>query len=316
MFAIKTNLFMGLSILIGLVLINLLVSNLYSAQLPTRLPIPYSRVPQGNPLQPIIWDKPDSIKQSSKPLIVVFDNEEANEINNLDKKIKFTSSEDAPVCFIKVILSNDDIKILFPSKKGQKTDQPATAENSDSSKTSVEVELAIKYAIKKVPAIIVCDSYGNNIREIPSSEINTSSKIHRIAKELSAKQDELETTCQKKYKKINNQFKAEQEKKNFSRTVITELLDVARYDGYKYTVNARSDIDEINKVASEEFSSITTNPEDPAIINKLDTFAHKYKGLPAADEAIKTIQEIKQKAKENEKAKSENKDKDNSSNGK
>ncbi|MFH1230945.1 MAG: hypothetical protein V1709_05550, partial [Planctomycetota bacterium] len=112
---------------------------------------------------------------------------------------------------MKVILSQDSLKKLAELNKAKKESE-AVSEDANDTEKEPELEIAIKYNVKNVPFVVVCDSYGNNLDMI-IPKINSFADALKIMKELTAKQKELGATITNNYEKTVKQFKSELEKK-------------------------------------------------------------------------------------------------------
>lgn len=248
--------------------------------------------------QPPKFKGPESIAKSSVPSIVIFDNEDAVEIAHLEDRIKLADADSTSVNFVKVILTDDEISLLFPKKSARQTaDQDEEEPEFNPSKNFI---LAKKYEIKAVPYALGCDTYGNCLRIIQLSELNSGSNVIKIVKDISAKQADLETTIPKNYDKISGQAKAELYNRSPSSQTIKKLLDIAKYRGYKNTNDAWANLAAMNDIVADELAVLILGDDakdDLKIVNKLENFAYKYKGLPAADEASRLAQEIRKKPK-------------------
>ena len=124
MFSAKTKVLVAVSLVAVLMALTLGVANLCLAQGLGGLG--GQEQPAINPPSLMKWEGPDFIGKSTVPFILVFDNEDAKATDAMSKKIKFMDDQHSKVCLIKVILTTDDLAVLFPKKTASGAPPEAT----------------------------------------------------------------------------------------------------------------------------------------------------------------------------------------------
>ncbi|MBI4712730.1 MAG: hypothetical protein HY762_05450 [Planctomycetes bacterium] len=243
--------------------------------------------PSGPPPQDINWTKYDDALGASgnKQVMLVFLGTEKDRYTLTEKTKILATSEVFNMQFVAVILERDDLKII----------KEIIANKPPADKPKREIEIAAKYKVTALPKVLGCDCYGSELQTVEPEFLKSAGKLDKLARELKDKQTKLETDLGKQYTKAEKSFDKEKEKNSFSPATIGDLQKIAKYTGYEPCAKAQSKLDEINKVADDEFNAAAGNAEaDPkAALKELENIQKKYKGLPAGTKAEEKIKELK-----------------------